>query len=194
VSIIAATVSARAGNYIVYFPSYDCLDKVYKSFTAKYPSVKTVVQQRNMGFAQKEEFLSGFKADTGHLRVGFCVLGGAFSEGVDLPGNRLIGTVIFGTGLPGLSNERNIIRDYFDEDTGRGYDYAYTYPGMNNVLQAAGRVIRTENDRGVVVLVDDRYATPQYRQLFPQHWKNVQYAGNTRSLAEIAKRFWHNEG
>jgi len=97
-------------------------------------------------------------------------------------------------GLPGLSNERNIIKEYFDEDDGRGYDYAYTYPGMNNVLQAAGRVIRTENDAGIVVLVDDRYATPKYRQLFPQHWKNVQYAGNAASLAEISRRFWLNRG
>ena len=194
VSAIAATVSARAGNYMVYFPSYDCLEKVYRAFSAKYPSVETVVQVRNMRHSHKEEFLSAFKADTGKLRIGFCVLGGAFSEGVDLPGTRLIGTVIFGTGLPGLSNERNIIRDYFDEDTGTGYDYAYTYPGMNNVLQAAGRVIRTESDRGVVVLVDDRYATPQYRRLFPEHWKNVQYAGNAASLAEIAKRFWQNKG
>ncbi len=194
VSAIAAVVSARAGNYMVYFPSYDCLEKVYKAFSAKYPSVETVVQKRNMRFFEKEEFLSGFKADTGKLRIGFCVLGGAFSEGVDLPGTRLIGTVIFGTGLPGLSNERNIIKDYFDEDTGTGYDYAYTYPGMNNVLQAAGRVIRTESDRGIVVLVDDRYASPQYRRLFPEHWKNIKYAGNAASLAEIAKRFWQNKG
>ena len=144
-----------------------------------------------MSFSEKEEFLSGFKDDEGVLRVGFCVLGGAFAEGVDLPGSRLIGTVIIGVGLPGLSNERNIIRDYFDEDAGTGYDYAYTYPGMNNVLQAAGRVIRTDADRGVIVLVDDRYATPQYRRLFPSHWKNVYYSSDARSLSEAVRRFWH---
>lgn len=190
VSVIAATVSARAGNYIVYFPSYSCLEKVYGAFSAKYPHVSAVVQKKNMGQTEKEEFLSAFKADEGKLRVGFCVLGGAFSEGVDLPGSRLIGTVIFGVGLPGLSNERNIIKEYFDSDSGAGYDYAYTYPGMNNVLQAAGRVIRTENDRGIVVLVDDRYASPAYRRLFPKHWKNIKYAGNVASLAEISRRFW----
>lgn len=194
VSVIAATVSAKAGNYIVYFPSYDCLEKVYRAFARKYPHVATVVQKKGMGHAEREEFLSAFKADEGKLRVGFCVLGGAFSEGVDLPGSRLIGAVIFGVGLPGLSNERNIIRDYFEEDDGRGYDYAYTYPGMNNVLQAAGRVIRTDTDRGIVVLVDDRYATPTYRHLIPSHWKNVQYAGNAASLAEISRRFWKNGG
>ncbi len=194
VSVIAATVSARAGNYMVYFPSYDCLERVYKIFAAKYPRVSAVVQKKGMRPWEKEEFLSAFKDDVGKTRIGFCVLGGAFSEGVDLPGSRLIGAIVFGVGLPGLSNERNIIRDYFDEDAGRGYDYAYTYPGMNNVLQAAGRVIRTENDRGIVVLVDDRYAAPTYRKLFPSHWKGVQYAGNSASLAEIARRFWEIEG
>ncbi len=192
VSVIAATVSARHGNYIVYFPSYDCLQKTHKIFERKYPRVCTVVQQRSMSYKEKEEFLSAFKNDEGKLRVGFCVLGGAFSEGVDLPGSRLIGTVIFGVGLPMLSNERNIIRDYFDEDEGKGYEYAYTYPGMNNVLQAAGRVIRNESDRGIVVLVDDRYATPTYTRLLPSHWKNIQFAGNASSLAEISRRFWKN--
>ena len=190
VSAIAATVSAKAGNYIVYLPSYDTLEKVCRAFSAKYPKVQTVVQSRNMTFSQKEEFLNSFKDDSGKVRVGFCVLGGAISEGVALPGSRLIGAIIIGVGLPGLSNERNIVRDYFDEDTGVGYDYAYTYPGMNNVLQAAGRVIRTDEDRGVVVLVDDRYATPKYRELFPEHWKQMRYAGNPKSLAEICRRFW----
>ncbi len=194
VSVIAATVSARAGNYIVYFPSYQCLEAVHSAFKNKYPSVETVVQKKNMRFSEKEEFLSAFKNDEGKLRVGFCVLGGAFSEGVDLPGTRLIGAIIIGVGLPALSNEKNIIRDYFEEDTGKGYDYAYTFPGMNNVLQAAGRVIRTDSDTGIVVLADDRYASPLYRSLFPSHWKGVQYAGNSRSLAEIFRRFWKNKG
>ena len=194
VSVIAATVSAKAGNYMVYFPSYDCLEKVHTAFSKKYPKVETVVQSKGMGMREREDFLGAFKADKGHLRVGFCVLGGAFSEGVDLPGSRLIGAVIFGVGLPGLSNERNIIRDYFDGEGegGRGYDYAYTFPGMNNVLQAAGRVIRTDRDRGVVVLVDDRYAEPLYRGLFPEHWKNLCYARNVASLAELTKGFWKN--
>ncbi len=192
VSLIAASVSARAGNYIAYFPSYDCLERVYRAFSKRYPRVQTVLQKKGMRQSEKEEFLGAFKNDTGRLRIGFCVLGGAFSEGVDLPGSRLIGAIIFGVGLPGLSNERNIIKEYFDDDGGVGYDYAYTYPGMNNVLQAAGRVIRTESDRGVVVLVDDRYASHTYRRLFPTHWRGVQYAGNARSLAELLRRFWEN--
>ena len=191
-TVIAATVKARAGNYIAYFPSYKCLEQTYFAFAKKYPSVVTVVQKKNMSVSERQEFLSAFKDDSGKLRVGFCVLGGAFSEGVDLPGSRLIGSIIFGVGLPALSNEKNIIREHYDSknDEGVGYDYAYTFPGMNNVLQAAGRVIRTAEDTGIVVLADDRYATPKYRALFPEHWKGVQYAGNASSLAEIMRRFW----
>lgn len=190
VGIIAATVSARPGNYIAYFPSYACLEEVLALFTKKYPKVRTVVQNRNMGVKEREEFLSAFAEDTGHLRIGFCVLGGAFAEGVDLPGSRLIGAMVFGVGLPALSDERNMIRDYVDPDGTSGYDYAYTYPGMNRVLQAAGRVIRRDDDRGIVILADDRYAEPRYRALFPAHWESVFYAGNARSLAETVKRFW----
>ena len=192
--VIAATVSVKAGNYIAYFPSYKCLEDTYKIFAKKYPKVTTVVQKRNMTIRQKDEFLSQFKDDEGRLRIGFCVLGGVFSEGVDLPGSRLIGSIIFGVGLPGLSNEKNIIREHYDmkNDEGQGHDYAYAYPGMNNVLQAAGRVIRQEGDEGIVVLADDRYATPKYRAMFPEHWKGVQYAGNASSLAEIMRRFWKN--
>ena len=189
-TVIAATVSAKPGNYIAYFPSYSCLESVLTVFRKKYPKVEVVVQRQGMGMREKEEFLSAFKEDAGHLRVGFCVLSGAFSEGVDLPGSRLIGAIVFGVGLPGLSNERNIIREYFDQNEGQGYEYAYTYPGMNHVLQAVGRVIRREEDRGVAVLVDDRYAEPKYRALYPAHWSAVQYAGNASSLAEIMRRFW----
>jgi len=189
---IAATVSARAGNYICYFPSYAFMEAVMKAFCKKYPGVKTIVQKRCMTLAQKESFLSAFKNDTGVLRVGFCVLGGSFSEGVDLPGSRLIGSIVVGTGIPGLSNERNIIRDYYEEKSGRGYDYSYSFPGMNSVLQAAGRVIRRDDDRGVVVLIDDRYGEPLYAEMFPEHWSHLKFAGNPASLAEIVRRFWKN--
>ena len=187
---IAATVSAKHGNYIAYFPSYEMMESVAAAFSRKYPSVEIILQKRNMTMRQKEEFIDSFKDDKGVLRIGFSVLGGSFSEGVDLPGSRLIGTIIFGVGLPGLSNEKNIIRDYYEVRNGSGYDYAYTYPGMNNVLQAAGRVIRRAEDKGVVVLVDDRYGDPKYTNLFPEHWKGVKYAGNVNSLAEIVRRFW----
>ena len=107
-----------------------------------------------------------------------------------LPGDRLIGVIVVGVGLPGLSSERNILRDYYDDRSGNGYEYAYTYPGMNNVLQAAGRVIRTDTDRGVVILIDDRYLTPQYRALFPAHWQSVCEIGDAGTLAACVKEFW----
>lgn len=189
-TLIAAAVSPRAGNYIVYFPSYGYLQKVHEAFTKKYPKVRTVVQGRGMTRAQREQFINTFREDEGKMRIGFCVLGGSFSEGMDLPGSRLIGTVIVGVGLPGFSSERNIMKDYFENRYENGFEYAYTFPGMNNVLQAAGRVIRRETDRGIVVLIDDRYGTPTYQKLFPNHWKHLKYAGNSASLAEIARKFW----
>ena len=191
VSYIAASVSGKRGNYIVYFPSYEYMEKVLEHFREKYPTIETVVQSKGMTVADREAFLNAFRED-GKLRVGFCVLGGSFSEGVDLPGKQLIGTVIIGTGIPGISNERNILREYYDHTRENGYDYAYTYPGMNRVLQAAGRVIRREEDRGIVVLIDDRYATDQYKVLFPDHWKSIEYAGSAFELAEIVKDFWKN--
>lgn len=191
ISCIAAAVSGRAGNYIVFLPSYGYMEDVVKRFSAKYPKVRTVVQKKGMGHRDRDEFLAEFQ-DDGKLRVGFCVIGGSFSEGIDLAGDRLIGAIVVGVGLPSLSNERNIMRDYYEEKCGRGYDYAYTYQGMNSVLQAVGRVIRRESDRGVAVLIDDRYAEPKYRELFPKEWRDVKYAGNALALAEITREFWKN--
>ena len=189
-SYIAATVSARAGNYMVYFPSYEYLNAVHERFSEKYPEVTCIVQHPGMRVAEREAFLAAFKADEGHLRVGFCVLGGSFSEGVDLPGSRLIGTVIVGVGIPSLSSERNILRDYYQNKCECGYDYAYTFPGMNNVLQAAGRVIRCDEDRGVVVLIDSRYGEEPYLHLYPPHWQDIVAAGDAASLAARLGRFW----
>ncbi len=187
---IAATVSGRKGNYIVYFPSYAYLETVLRAFRARYPRVTTIVQKRGMLASEREEFLDAFRADHGVLRVGFCVLGGSFSEGVDLPGDRLIGSIVVGVGLQGLSNEGNILQEYYQNRCEMGYEYAYLYPGMNRVLQAAGRVIRREEDTGVVVLIDDRYASPAYTELFPPHWRHLQYATCAENLAEMVSLFW----
>lgn len=192
-SSIAATVSAKAGNYIAFFPSYDYMEKVYSIFEKKYPKVKTRVQKRNMSQGERERFLDFFENDENKLRIGFCVIGGSFSEGIDLPGKRLIGSIVIGVGMPGISDTNNILREYYDEKCSEGYDYAYTYPGFNNVLQAVGRVIRNFDDVGIAVLIDDRYAEPKYRRLFPYEWRDAKYAGNPQSLAEIARRFWNKE-
>lgn len=190
---IAASVLSKKGNYMVYFPSYIYLETVVPIFQARYPKVKTVVQTRNMTNAERDSFIDSFKENTNSVQIGFCVLGGSFSEGVDLPGNRLIGSIVVGVGLPQLSNELNIIREFYDIKCERGYDYAYTYPGMNKVLQACGRVIRREEDRGIVVLIDDRYATPQYMSLFPEHWNCINFASSNKELAKLIKEFWKNQ-
>jgi len=192
-TLIAAAISGKAGNYLVYFPSYDYMEKVLRCFCEKYPKVPHIVQKRQMHPRDREAFLQYFENDEGHMRVGFCVLGGSFSEGVDLPGSRLIGAIVVGVGIPGLSNERNILRDYYENKCERGYDYAYTYPGMNRVLQAAGRVIRTEEDRGIVVLIDSRYAEEPYLHLYPQHWEGVMAAATPAALAHRVQEFWRED-
>ena len=150
-----------------------------------------IKQTPKMSQQEKEALISFFGDDKGVLRVGFCVLGGSFSEGMDLPGDRLIGTVIAGVGLPGLSFERNLIRDYYQNKVEDGYNYAYTYPGMNRVLQAAGRVIRRPTDRGVVILADDRYAAPPYTALYPPHWKRIRRIDNIADLPQALRAFWN---
>ena len=193
VSMIAATVAAKRGNYMVYCPSYAYLEKVHALFTKRYPKVRTVVQSPNMTSAQRDAFIEAFRPDNTGRLVGFCVMGGLFSEGVDLPGRALIGAVIIGVGMPGISNERNVMKEFYDEMTeGEGYAYAYVYPGMNRVLQAAGRVIRRDEDRGIVVLIDDRYAGEPYLHLYPEHWSGMYAVGDADSLAEVASRFWQS--
>ena len=189
---IAAAAAAKPGNYIVFFPSYAFLKPVSEAFVRKYPKVPVIIQKSGMNRSEKDEFLSFFKEDTGKLRIGFCVLGGSFSEGIDLPGSRLIGTVIAGVGLPGLSAERNMIAEYYNGSAERGYDYAYTYPGMNAVLQAAGRVIRRDTDRGIVLLCDDRYAAPAYRELMPPHWDGLKIIDDITALPSLLRDFWNS--
>ncbi len=190
VSYIAATVSCRKGNYMVYFPSYDYMTRAAEAFGKKYPGVQLLLQKRRMSYEERKDYLNEFRLGDGKMRVGFCVLGGGFSEGIDLPGSSLIGVVIVGVGTPGISAERNIMRDYFDITREMGYHYAYTYPGMNNVLQAAGRVIRSDTDCGVVVLIDDRYSTPQYTSMYPEHWSKMKHFCQPASLNSDIKTFW----
>ena len=137
---------------------------------------------------KREEFLEEFQSREGTL-VGFCVLGGIFSEGVDLTGESLIGAIIVGTGLPQVSDEREILKNYYDERGLSGFDYAFRYPGMNKVLQAAGRVIRTSEDRGVILLLDERFLQREYGALFPREWEKRSVCGLPQ-LREEVSRFW----
>ncbi|MGI6167842.1 MAG: ATP-dependent DNA helicase [Eubacteriales bacterium] len=190
VSYIAAVLSGKKGNYIAYFPSYEYMERAAAAFSAKYPRVEVLIQKKGMSREEKETFLDAFRAEDSKMRVGFCVLGGSFSEGIDLPGSRLIGVIIVGVGMPGISNERNIMRDYYEQNQRSGFDYAYTYPGMNNVLQAAGRVIRSDTDLGIVLLIDDRYATPKYAAMFPEHWRHMRHFTSPLALRAAVIDFW----
>ena len=190
VSVISGVLRAKKGNYMIYFPSYGYMNLVYDKFVQKYPRVHTMVQRNNMSFKERQSFIDFFSDDTSAMRVGFCVLGGLFSEGIDLPGNRLIGTIIVGVGLPGISSEQNIVKEYYDFCGENGFDFAYTFPGMNNVLQAAGRVIRSENDRGVVVFVDDRYSTEKYRRLLPERFRGMDLYDDVADLSDDIDAFW----
>ena len=190
--MIAAVTESRAGNYIVYFPSYKYMNAVCRQYLKLSPGSKVILQKQGMSIGERDRFLRAFSASAarGECLTAFCVLGGIFSEGIDLQGESLIGSIIVGIGLPGLSSELNILSEYYEKTRESGHDYAYLYPAMNKILQAAGRVIRSEEDRGVVVLIDDRYADPGIRRLFPAHWNRMQYTGDAYSLSRILEKFW----
>lgn len=189
-NIIRAAIAGRGGNYIVYFPSYSYLSEVMEEFTKRYPKINVTCQKRSMSEHAKAEFLASFDAKKEGTLVGFCVMGGSFSEGIDLRGERLIGAVIVGVGLPTISSELNIIKEHFDNTRETGYAYAYTYPGMNKVLQAAGRVIRSEDEKGIVFLVDDRFASPEYRAIMPEYWSHIKFIDNAKGLLSEVTEFW----
>ncbi len=187
---IETVCSAHAGNYLVYFPSYAYLSAVLEQLKEKLPESQLLVQDRAMTEAEREAFLARFSTGSAETLVGLAVMGGIFGEGIDLVGDRLIGVVVVGVGVPQLGLERDLIKAYFDEQGGNGFAFAYQYPGFNRVLQATGRVIRTETDQGVIVLLDERFMHARYRQLFPAHWRGHQVVVNPQALKEKLDRFW----
>lgn len=177
--------SSKVGNYLVLFPSYEYMNQVYDIVKATYVDLCIYKQNSNMSDKERYEFLSLFKKQD-HSQIFFSILGGLFSEGIDFKGDSLIGTIIVGTGLPQLGLERDIIRDFYEDN---GYDYAYKYPGFNKVLQGAGRVIRTEEDEGIVLLLDYRYLQPTYLKMFPKEWANYEVV-NLNTVYKKANEFW----
>ena len=188
--VIAATLSAKRGHYMVFAPSFEYAEAIYKEFSAKYPKVKSMLQGKNMSYSEKEEFLAAFSREPESYLVGFCVMGGIYSEGIDLAGDSLIGSVVVGIGMPSLSYEREVIAEYFEEKYESGKQYAYVYPGMNRVFQAAGRVIRREDDKGVIVLIDDRFADPIYKKSIPNLWEGMRYVSDAKDLKAELDKFW----
>ena len=191
---IAAVSHAKPGNYIVFFPSFAMLQNVYDLFMSRYhdpDEQEVVVQSPAMSEGEREGFLSRFSEPSESTLLGFCVLGGIFSEGIDLKNDALIGTMIVGTGLPMVCIERDLMKRCYDEMGLDGFAYAYRYPGMNKVLQAAGRVIRTEEDRGVVALLDERFLERDYMRLFPREWEDYVLC-RVDDVAESLEQFWGN--
>ena len=204
---ISETVRMRHGNYMIFLPSYSFMRSVFEIYREEFWEAQTqecIMQEGHMNERAREEFLRRFSindaCDFSAIRMeveieeeksllGFCVMGGIFSEGIDLKRDCLIGALIVGTGIPQVCPEREILKAYFDETEGRGFDYAYRYPGMNKVFQSAGRVIRTTEDIGIVVLLDERFASPSYRRLFPREWENMECVTIDR-IGKRIERFW----
>ena len=206
---IHTLTQSKQGKYMIFFPSYSYMREVYDIYIQKYAcnvidlhdvedgsyiyhlseGENVLIQDNNMTEADKENFLSVFMDNTSGNVTGFCVLGGIFSEGIDLRDKSLIGVCIVGTGIPMICRQRNILRNYFDSIGKNGYQYAYVFPGMNKVLQAAGRVIRTADDKGIILLLDDRFMTQEYQMQYPREWDKV-YPVDINNTGKCIEDFW----
>ncbi len=196
VEIIHEACNQKVGNYFAFFPSYGYMMNVYDAFCQSYPDIKTMCQSQGMTKEERDKYLSKFSKNPKETLIAFALCGGIFSEGVDLTGDRLSGAVIVGTGLPGLSFERDLLKEHFDNTIGEGlgYNYAYTYTGLNRVYQAGGRVIRTKDDKGFVILADDRYSKISHRRTFPTAWKNdIKMLLSPDKVGKTVKEFWENK-
>ena len=186
---IGKTIDSKTGNYMAFFPSYRLMEAVYEKFLELGKKSEVLLQSQYMDEEEREEFLKKFEKEQGGTLVAFCVMGGIFSEGIDLTQDRLIGAMIVGTGIPQVCNEREILKQYFGAE---GFDYAYLYPGMNKVLQSAGRVIRTEKDKGVILLMDERFQSPHYRRMFPREWSDCRRC-TMENVTELLTEFWKKD-
>ncbi|MBM7711716.1 helicase C-terminal domain-containing protein [Enterococcus xiangfangensis] len=190
---IEALVKNKTGNYFVFFPSFQYLDQVADYFHEVYPEYAIQIQGTKLSEEEREEFLAAFIDQPTKTLIGFCVLGGIFSEGIDLAGERLIGTVVVGVGLPQVNHEQELIKEYYDEKKNQGFSYAYQLPGMNKVIQAAGRVIRTMTDRGILLLLDQRYTNQHYQKLLPSSWSDRKIVYGSAEVGKAANNFWEKQ-
>ena len=189
--VIHAMAGAKPGNYLACFPSYAYMTQAFRRYRMLWPYDEVICQESGMGEKARLAFIERFQPAPRESLVGFVVLGGVFAEGVDLPDDRLSGAAIVSTGIPQISFERELLQEQLDDGDGGGHDAAYVYPGLRRVLQAAGRVIRTENDRGVVLLMDMRYRQEKYRLLMPPHW-DVRDVKKLSELRTDLEAFWRN--
>jgi DNA excision repair protein ERCC-2 len=191
VQSLMTVINRKVGNYLVFFPSYEYMTSIYTLFTEQYKGIATIMQSSGMSEKARDEFINQFQDSNNEHLVGFAVLGGVFAESIDLLGERLTGAIVVGVGLPGICLERELIKEYYDRKINAGFAFSYQYPGMIKVLQAAGRVIRSEFDRGMLLLIDTRYVRNEYMQLLPEDW-SVRYVKDHIEIAEILGRFWHH--
>ncbi len=183
-------VSVKTGNYMVFFPSFSYMNRVAFEYRKQYPDDKILIQETIMNEEERTEFLSRFMSFGESTLIAFAVMGGIFGEGIDLKGELLSGAIIIGVGLPQICPERDIIKNYYQRKTGCGFDFAYTYPGLNKVQQAAGRVIRSERDRGFIILMDERFTAHLYRSILPSEWFPFKTPGKQKDLSLDLKKFW----
>lgn len=188
---IKTFVNGKVGNYFVYVPSYEYQEAIYSYLEDGEYDLYT--QAKDMTEEERTLFLSMFSDHPQKTTVGLLIVGGAFGEGIDLVSDRLIGVAVVGVGLPKICYERNLIKDYFNKESNIGYDYAYTNPGMNKVMQAVGRVIRSETDKGVALLIDDRYLSGQYQDLYKTQWSNYEVITSLDDLEKELNNFWNNK-
>lgn len=186
-------IQARRGNYMIFFSSYRMMEDVADQFAIlceeKEENIRLICQETGMREEQREEFLAQFEKSHPEGLAGFCVMGGIFGEGIDLKEDRLIGAVVVGAGLPQVCNERELLKTFYDKRGEDGFFYAYLCPGMNKVLQSAGRVIRTEGDEGVILLLDERFSSSRYRQMFPEEWEQM-WLCNLQNVRQKTEEFW----
>jgi DNA excision repair protein ERCC-2 len=190
VDALSSFASHRNGNYLVFFPSYQYMNKAHEFFTQRNEAVHAPIQRSGMDDIQRTRFLQEFDRQHPHGMVAFAVMGGIFGEGIDLVGDKVIGVAIVGVGVPQICLERNLIQQYHDDLYEPGYDYAYTIPGFNRVMQAVGRLIRNDNDKGIALLIDKRFFWQKYQELIPKWWQPIQ---NTKIIGEInhsVSSFW----
>lgn len=189
---IARMAWQKKGNYMVFFPSYRLMEDVYQVYEEEFAVdwIRCICQTASMNEREREEFLEEFQEQKKETLLGFCIMGGIFSEGIDLMGDRLIGAAVVGTGLPQVNLERELLKQYYDKKGECGFDHAYRYPGMNKVLQAAGRVIRTKEDVGTILLMDERFLNSDYRMLFPAEWEDAAVC-RLGNVDHHLKQFWN---
>ena len=190
-AFIKEFISHKVGNYFIYVPSYEYLEMIIPYLQSD--NFELLVQERDMSEAEKESFLSCFVDKPKRTMLGLAVIGGAFSEGIDLVGERIIGVAIVGVGIPQICFERDLIREYYDKEEKKGYEYAYLSPGINKVMQALGRVIRSETDRGMALLIDDRYLTKRYQEIFKNNYSDYEVVTSQEDIKEQVENFWSNK-